>query len=333
MSQLEKKLAILSRQLTNLFPLWILLAAIIALQHPPAFTWFTPHITNGLAFVMLGTGLTLTLSDMGNVFTKMPQLLLLGMTLQYTVLPCLGFLISRGWGLETGLAAGVALVSCCPGGSASNIVAYIAGGEMALSILMTTASTLAAIITLPLLTSMLLGTMVSVDPMAMLQSTVQVSAVLYGPQAAERHPHACTPYTLHMHTHTHMHTHISARCKSIQHNPQRCWCAASSKHTRKVQVYSGQGATCMHMCHIMPPCCRWCWSPRSWVPCSTRASPGLCSAHPSSPPSWPQQWWPSSSAARWARTWWRQRQLAGSLCLQSLCCTAQASPLAMVSAR
>jgi hypothetical protein len=59
--QLEERLGHLSRQLTNLFPLWILLAAAASMYYPPAFTWFTPHITSGLALVMLGTGLTLTL--------------------------------------------------------------------------------------------------------------------------------------------------------------------------------------------------------------------------------------------------------------------------------
>jgi hypothetical protein len=71
-SQLEERLGALARQLTNLFPLWILLAAAASMYYPPAFTWFTPHITSGLALVMLGTGLTLTLQ-----VGRLPLLLLL----------------------------------------------------------------------------------------------------------------------------------------------------------------------------------------------------------------------------------------------------------------
>lgn len=78
------------------------------------------------SLMQLGMGLTLTLEEITTVFVKQPQLLLLGMVLQYTVLPCIGYVISRNWGLQQGLAVGVALVSCMPGGTASNIMAYIA---------------------------------------------------------------------------------------------------------------------------------------------------------------------------------------------------------------
>jgi predicted Na+-dependent transporter len=102
-----------------------------------------------------GMGLTLTFEEMGAVFTRQPGLLLLGMALQYTVLPAIGWGISKFWGLTSSLAIGVALVSCMPGGTASNIVAYIAKGDMPLSVMMTTASTLLAVFTTPLLTSLL----------------------------------------------------------------------------------------------------------------------------------------------------------------------------------
>lgn len=79
-----------------------------------------------LLALQLGMGITLTLEQITTVFVKQPQLLLLGMVLQYTVLPAIGYLISRNWGLSDGLAVGVCLVSCMPGGTASNIMAYIA---------------------------------------------------------------------------------------------------------------------------------------------------------------------------------------------------------------
>jgi len=125
-------------------------------------------------FVQLGMGLTLTFTEIGKVFTKQPALLALGMFLQYTVLPAIGFCISRDWGLERGLAIGVALVSCMPGGTASNIVAFIARCDMPLSVMMTSASTLMAIAATPLLSSILVGQLVPLDPKAMFLSVLQL---------------------------------------------------------------------------------------------------------------------------------------------------------------
>eukprot|EP00199_Chlamydomonas_sp_CCMP681_P001730 CAMPEP_0119104544 /NCGR_PEP_ID=MMETSP1180-20130426/2733_1 /TAXON_ID=3052 ORGANISM="Chlamydomonas cf sp, Strain CCMP681" /NCGR_SAMPLE_ID=MMETSP1180 /ASSEMBLY_ACC=CAM_ASM_000741 /LENGTH=380 /DNA_ID=CAMNT_0007089339 /DNA_START=114 /DNA_END=1257 /DNA_ORIENTATION=- len=171
----ENALAKASSIITSLFPFWVILAAVSAFHRPELFTWFTPaHINNGLMFVMLGMGLTLTFKEILNVFTKQPQLLALGMVLQYTVLPAIGFAISRHWGLERGLAIGVALVSCMPGGTASNIVAFIAKGDMPLSVMMTSASTLMAVFMTPFLATILVGQLVPVDPTAMFLSVLQL---------------------------------------------------------------------------------------------------------------------------------------------------------------
>ncbi|GFR44023.1 hypothetical protein Agub_g5179 [Astrephomene gubernaculifera] len=175
----EQKLAGFAAGFTRLFPVWVILAAVTAFHAPHLYLWFdNTCVTYGLMFVMAGMGLTLTFNEIASVFTKQPQLLLLGMVLQYTILPCFGYVISRYLasqpGMAPGLAVGVALVSCMPGGTASNIVAYIARGDMPLSIMMTTASTLMAIATTPLLTSLLVGTLVPVDPRAMFLSVLQL---------------------------------------------------------------------------------------------------------------------------------------------------------------
>ncbi|GFH14523.1 sodium bile acid symporter family [Haematococcus lacustris] len=136
--------------------IWVIGAAVGGFHRPELFNWFhTSQITNGLMFVMLGMGLTLTFEEIGAVFTRQPQLLALGMMLQYSVLPAVGYTISRYWGLEPGLAIGLALVSCMPGGTASNIVAFIARGDMPLSVMMTSASTLMAVFMTPFLTTLL----------------------------------------------------------------------------------------------------------------------------------------------------------------------------------
>jgi hypothetical protein len=80
LSQTEVRIAAVLRTLTNFFPLWVVLAAVLGYNYPPLFSWFTDtHITYSLMFCMLGMGLTLTFDEILGVFTKMPQLLLLGM--------------------------------------------------------------------------------------------------------------------------------------------------------------------------------------------------------------------------------------------------------------
>jgi BASS family bile acid:Na+ symporter len=93
-------------------------------------------------------------------------------------MPLLGLLASRLFGLPPALAAGVVLVACCPGGTASNIVSYMARADVPLSVLMTSVSTVGAVVMTPLLTKLLLaGTAVPVDGAAMLASTAQVVLV------------------------------------------------------------------------------------------------------------------------------------------------------------
>jgi BASS family bile acid:Na+ symporter len=158
---------------TNLFPLWVLLAGIGALIQPPLFTWFAPFIVPGLAIIMLGMGITLSLDDFRAVL-KMPRAVMLGFIAQYTIMPFMGWAVAKGLALPTQFAVGLILVACCPGGTASNVVTYIARGNVALSVLMTMCSTFGAVIMTPLLTKWLAGTYVPVDAWGLFQSTVQV---------------------------------------------------------------------------------------------------------------------------------------------------------------
>ena len=160
--------------LTNLFPLWVLLAGILALFYPPLFTWFHgPLIVWGLAVIMLGMGVTLGVQDFKSV-AKMPKAVAVGFVGQYTIMPFLGWSIAHALKLPEQFAAGLILVACCPGGTASNVVTFLAKGNVALSVLMTMCSTFAAIVMTPLLTKWLAGTFVPVDAVGLLWSTVQV---------------------------------------------------------------------------------------------------------------------------------------------------------------
>jgi BASS family bile acid:Na+ symporter len=159
---------------TNLFPLWVLLAGGAALVHPPLFAWFSgPMIVWGLATIMLGMGLTLSLDDFRNV-ASMPGAVAAGVAAQYLVMPLIGWASATVFALPTPLAVGVILVACCPGGTASNVVCYLAGADVALSVVLTTISTFAAIVMTPLLTQQFAGTLVQVDAWGLFVSTAQV---------------------------------------------------------------------------------------------------------------------------------------------------------------
>ncbi|KAL6838974.1 hypothetical protein ACP4OV_031201 [Aristida adscensionis] len=156
------------------FPVWVASSCALALWRPPAFLWVGPTAQMlGISFTMLGMGMTLTLDDLKTALL-MPKELAAGFILQYTVMPLSGFFLSKLLKLPSHYAAGLILVSCCPGGTASNIVTYLARANVALSVLMTAASTFAAAFMTPLLTSKLADQYVAVDPMGLFVSTSQV---------------------------------------------------------------------------------------------------------------------------------------------------------------
>jgi BASS family bile acid:Na+ symporter len=161
-------------RITNAFPFWVLAASALALWHPPLFTWFSgPLITIGLAVIMLGMGLTLGLDDARRV-AKRKGSVGLGIVLQYLVMPLLGWTMAWLYGLPTPFAVGLILVSCCPGGTASNVISFLARADVALSVAMTAGSTLLAAVMTPSLTALLAGSRVDVPATGLLVSTVQV---------------------------------------------------------------------------------------------------------------------------------------------------------------
>ncbi len=161
-------------RLTRAFPVWVLVAAVAALVEPRLLTWFSgPLLTWGLGVVMLGMGLTLDVSDFVRV-GQSPRAVAIGFTLQYTVMPVLGWSLGHLFDLPTPLAVGLVLVACCPGGTASNIVTFIARGDVPLSVSMTAVSTLMAAVMTPALTELLAGNRVEVSALGLLTSTVQV---------------------------------------------------------------------------------------------------------------------------------------------------------------
>ena len=139
--------------LANLFPVWVLTGAGLALWKPETATWFQPHwIPYFLGLIMLSMGLTLSLEDFSRVL-KMPKSILLGVGLQYTIMPGLGYALALAFNLPIDFVIGLVLVACCPGGTASNVVCFIARTHVALSVSLTTCSTLLAVLLTPFLTT------------------------------------------------------------------------------------------------------------------------------------------------------------------------------------
>ena len=152
----------------------VLVAAVLALIFPSMLQQIRPTVINYLlGVVMFGMGLTLNLQDFKIVFSR-PKDVMIGCLAQFTVMPLLAWGLARVFQLDEALALGVVLVGCCPGGTASNVITYLAKGDLALSVGMTGVSTLLAPFMTPFLTWALAGKSVNVDVVGMLLSILWV---------------------------------------------------------------------------------------------------------------------------------------------------------------
>ena len=152
----------------------VLLFALCSLAVPTAFDFVEMRAINPmLGVIMFGMGLTLNPGDFRVVLSR-PKDIFLGCLAQFTLMPLLAWFLVKVFALPADLALGVVLVGCCPGGTASNVIAYLAKGDLALSVGMTAVSTILAPLLTPLLTLLLAGTFVDVDAAAMLLSIVYV---------------------------------------------------------------------------------------------------------------------------------------------------------------
>lgn len=163
----------------RLFPLWAVLISLLAFLQPQLFTGLQGWIVPLLAAVMFMMGLTLTGADFRRVLVT-PRPILTGVGLQFLVMPLAAFLLARTLQLPPQLTAGMVLVGSCAGGTASNVICFLARGDVALSISMTMASTLLGVVATPMLCTLYLTTTVEVDTLGMLLSIIQVVLVPVG---------------------------------------------------------------------------------------------------------------------------------------------------------
>lgn len=157
----------------TLFPVLIIAAALFGVFVPDVAKSIVPAVNPLLIVIMFCMGLTLRLEDFKLVFTR-PLPVLVGVVAQYVIMPLVGWGVSSLLGLPPEIAAGVILVGCAPGGTASNVVAYLAKADTALSVTMTSISTLLAPIFTPILTLLLAGQYMPVDAKSMALSIVQI---------------------------------------------------------------------------------------------------------------------------------------------------------------
>jgi len=154
---------------TRLFPLWALILSLIAWLIPEWFTSYKSAILPLLALIMFSMGLSLRTEDFTRIL-KTPKIIALGLLLQYSVMPAAAFFISVLFNLNPLLMAGMILVGSSPGGTASNVVCYLAKGNVALSISLTTFSTLLAVALTPWLSWAYIDASIHVPALDMLKS-------------------------------------------------------------------------------------------------------------------------------------------------------------------
>lgn len=169
MSQLIR----LSKFVTKYVSLLVILGALLSFMKPSQLIPFGKHIPYLLGFIMLGMGLTMSAKDFKVVLSR-PKDVAAGIILRYLIMPLVAWGIAKSFDLSPALAAGLILVGCCPSGTASNVMTFIAKGDTALSVSVSSLNTILAPILTPFLFLMFAGTVVPIDPMLLLLDIVKI---------------------------------------------------------------------------------------------------------------------------------------------------------------
>ena len=162
-----------SQWIQKTFALWVLLFAALALLAPAAFVWLKVYILWMLGIIMFGMGMTLTLNDFKGV-VQQPKAVVVAVAAQFMVMPGLAYVLCQLLQLPAEIAVGVILVGCCPGGTASNVITYMAKGNTALSVACTSVSTILAPILTPAVFYLLASQWIEINALSMLGSILQV---------------------------------------------------------------------------------------------------------------------------------------------------------------
>lgn len=163
----------ISQFATKTFIFWMLFAAVLGFIFPSHISILGGFVPYMLGIVMLGMGMTIDPKDF-KIVLQSPKPVIIGVILQFTIMPTLAFLIAKGFQLPPEIAIGVILVGCCPGGTSSNVMSYLAKANVALSVAITSVSTLIAPFVTPALIYIFAHEWLKVSFASMLWSVVQV---------------------------------------------------------------------------------------------------------------------------------------------------------------
>ncbi|MBT2664804.1 MULTISPECIES: bile acid:sodium symporter family protein [Bacillaceae] len=155
------------------FTLWVIIFAVIAYILPNKFIWIGAYIVPLLGIVMFGMGLTLSTADFKEVFRR-PKEVALGVAGHFIIMPLLAFVLALGFDLPKEVAVGVILVGCCPSGTASNVMVFLARGNVALAVAIASVSTILAPIVTPLLILLFASKWVDISIGSLFISIIQV---------------------------------------------------------------------------------------------------------------------------------------------------------------
>ena len=163
------------------FTIWVFAFVAASMVYPNAFmTWYGFNlgilIVPLIQIIMFGMGTTLSIADFGRVI-KMPWPVFVGFVLQFSVMPLTGLALAKIFGFKAEIAAGVVLIGSCPGGVASNLMTYLAGGNVALSVTMTACSTLVSPVMTPFLMEKLAGQYIEIQFMKMMFGIINMIIV------------------------------------------------------------------------------------------------------------------------------------------------------------
>ena len=164
---------------TFLFPLGAILITIVSYLYPQILAPHSNYIVPLLGIVMLGMGMTLRFENFVEIL-KRPKVISVGVILQFVFMPLLAFLVSLVLDLEEPLLIGMVLVGSCPGGTASNVICYLSRGDVALSIILTSVSTVLAVILTPLLAWLYIGQRV---PVPVIDMMLDIFKIIFVPVA------------------------------------------------------------------------------------------------------------------------------------------------------
>lgn len=168
-----KSFAAFSAFMGRTFAFWVILFALLGFFFPATFKQFVPYVVPLLGIIMFGMGLTLSLADFRELMRR-PFEVAIGVIAQFVIMPGLAVLLTKIIPMPPEVAAGVILVGCCPGGTSSNVMTYLAKGDVALSVACTSVTTLVAPVVTPFLVWMFASQYLPVNGWAMFLSIVQV---------------------------------------------------------------------------------------------------------------------------------------------------------------